>query len=171
MDGNHAGVEEKITVWPFPGATQTTTTLYQHLHLPFPIADRHWVIRIGSNTRLYEESKHQAWERSWELDPRGPAVLAELPSSMREAASGAIWTPQVKGGWLLVAVGWGTLAFYQLDTDIGGWIPEGLVGRYAESTLKSLFAKTGTLADRAAAHYSAGHFPIYAPDGVAIELR
>ena len=167
LDGRHADLPAEYSEWPLK-VEPTAKTLYQHLDLPFPIADRHWIIAAQSNGELYTRSAKTAWERSWDLDPRGEAALADLPASVREAAGSSIWTPKNRGAWLLLAVGWGTLATYQLETDIGGWLPDDLVTAFALSTLKSLVDKTAALADREAVHYNAAHFPIYAPDGTPI---
>ena len=168
LDGAHADLPREITTWQLPGAAGTERELYTRLDLPFPISNRHWIIGGQSNAALYRATAGAAWERSWGLDPRGEAALLDLPTSLQEAGADAIWTPHNHGAWLLLAVGWGTLAVYQLETDIGGWLPENLVSRYAEWMLNTLLDKTGKLADRAPMHYAAGHKPIYAPDGTAV---
>ena len=167
LDGKHAGLSVEYSEWTI-SATPTSKVLYQHLDLPFPIANRHWILEAHSNGELYTKSGMTAWERSWALDARGEAALASLPASVREAGASAIWTPKNRGGWLLLAVGWGTLAIYQLETDIGGWIPDDLVASYALSTLKTLVDRTAALADRVAVHYTTGHNAIYAPDGTPV---
>ncbi|MBI5511138.1 MAG: hypothetical protein HY903_20445 [Deltaproteobacteria bacterium] len=167
LDGKHAGLPPEYSEWQL-GATPTSKTLYQHLDLPFPIADRHWILIANSNRELYRDSGRTAWERSWALDPRGAAALADLPADVRAKGEGAIWTPKNRGGWLLLAAGWGTLAVYQLETDIGGWVPDHLVAAWALSTLAKLVDKTTALADREVTHYVAGHAPLYTPDGVLI---
>jgi hypothetical protein len=168
LDGDHAGLPPEITNWDFPGATGTAKVRYTRLDLPFPVSDRHWVIAARSNAELYQATDGAAWERSWDLDPRGETALQELPKSLQAAGEDAVWTPRNRGGWLLLTVSWGTLAVYQLETDIGGWIPDGLVARYAESMLNTLVGKTATLADREAVHYTTGHQPIEAPDGTVV---
>jgi hypothetical protein len=168
LDGRHADLPKEITNWEFPGATGVEKELYTRLDLPFPLSNRHWILIARSNADLYRATAAAAWERCWDLDPRGEAALSLLPKALQEAGADAVFTPHNHGGWLLLSVGWGTLAVYQLDTDIGGLIPDDLVTRYAVWMLNTLVDKTAKLADRAATHYNAGHKPICAPDGTAI---
>ena len=58
--------------------------LYQHLDLPWPVSDRHWVLEIKNNVALAAQTQDQVWERVWDLaDP------SHIPSGRPEA----IWSP------------------------------------------------------------------------------
>ncbi len=169
LDGEHGSLSSDLVEWELPGATPTSKVLYQHLDLPFPVDNRHWIIHAVSNGPLYRATGRTAWERGWQLDPGGESSLARLPAALQARGDGAIWTPANSGAWLLLSVGWGTLAVYQLETNIGGWLPEDLVTRFVLSSLTDLIETTEKLADRTPSHYRSGHDPIYRPDGSVIE--
>jgi hypothetical protein len=169
LDDVHASLVEGLTERQLPGTTPSKKVLYQALDLPFPFNDRHWILVITSNAALH--SGTGAWERTWSLDPRGLAGLADVDPKIRLSPDDAVWTPENDGGWLLVPVpGHGTLVVYQARTDIGGVIPDELVTRYAMSQLDEMVAQTEALAERAPAHYVAHHYVIYGPDGLAMPV-
>lgn len=163
LDDLHNDLVSGLTELHLRGTTPARKVLYQHLDLPLPFQDRHWVLEIRSNAELFASSG--AWERSWVLDARGVASLAEVPGG---APAGALWTPVNEGGWLLVPVDGGTLVTYQVRTDIGGSVPQELVLRYALATLDELIRNTSRIGAGMAAHYQAGHAPIARPDGAAL---
>jgi len=165
LDDRHSTLVSDVIERQLPGSTASRKVLYQHLHLPVPFSDRHWTLIVQSNPQLFAERHGRAWERTWDLDPRGEASLADLPAALRSEVDGSIWTPENAGGWLLLSVGWGTLVMYHLRTNIGGYIPEGLVTRYAMSKMDELIAQVGRFADRAPRHYVKGHAFFLRPDG------
>ena len=146
--------------------------LYQHLDLPFPFSDRHWVIIIENTAGLHAATGGAVWERVWDLDPRGQAALSEVPAALQaelgEGFTEAIVTPVNAGGWYFLPTEGGVLTIYQVRTVIGGNIPDELVVRYALSTLDELIEHVAELAERAPSHYGAAHYPIVRPDGSAI---
>lgn len=169
LDDVHDDLVSGLSETWLPGSTSELKRLYQHLDLPAPFSDRHWVIRITSTRALYEASGGAVWERSWDLDPAGPAALAELPAEFLAGPDapeleGAVWTPVNEGGWTLVPAAGGVLVLYQVRTVIGGNIPDEVVLRYALSTLDELVLHVGELAARAPQHYRAGHYVVRRPD-------
>lgn len=95
-----------------------TTSVYQRLQLPFPFADRHYVIRVS-------DAAHGAiLEVRWQLDR---AQSASLPANAR--------TPNAFGGsWLLrdLPDGGGCDARYTIQVDPGGGVPRWLFLRLIE---------------------------------------
>lgn len=169
LDGEHGSLSSDLYEWEFPGATPISKVLYQHLDLPFPIDNRHWIIHAASNRALFRATHGTAWERGWRLDPGGESSLARIPSELQANGDDAIWTPANSGAWLLLSVGWGTLAVYQLETNIGGWLPDDWVTSFALSSLTDLIETTEKLADRIPSHYRSGHDPVCRPDGSVID--
>lgn len=168
LDDVHDDLVSGLTETWLPGSSSAHKILYQHLDLPMPVSDRHWVIVIENTRGLYTASQGKVWERTWDLDPRGDAALALVPAGLVEDPASAIVTPVNDGGWYLVPAEGGVLVVYQVRTAIGGNIPDELVVQYAMSTLDELITHVGELAARAPSHYRAGHYAITRPDGSAI---
>lgn len=173
LDDVHDDLVSGLSETWMPGSSAQVKRLYQHLDLPAPFADRHWVLQIRNTPGPYTATGGAVWERTWQLDPQGEAALAELPAEFlaRDDApelDGAVWTPVNDGGWTLVPAAGGVLVVYQVRTVVGGNIPDDLVVRYAVSTLDELLQHVGELAARAPGHYRAGHYPIQRPDGTPI---
>lgn len=168
LDDVHDDLVSGLTETWLPGTTADRKILYQHLDLPMPVSDRHWVIIIENTRALHAASNGGVWERTWDLDPRGDAALAEVPAGLVKDPASAIVTPVNDGGWYLVPAEGGVLVVYQVRTVIGGNIPDELVVQYAMSTLDELITHVGELAARAPTHYRAGHYAITRPDGSAI---
>lgn len=168
LDDVHDDLVSGLTETWLPGTTADRKVLYQHLDLPMPVSDRHWVIVIENTRALHAASRGGVWERTWDLDPRGAAALGEVPPGLVDDPASAILTPVNDGGWYLVPADGGVLVVYQVRTVIGGNIPDELVVQYAMSTLDELITHVGELAARAPSHYRAGHYAITRPDGSAI---
>jgi len=133
--------------------------LYQHLDLPWPVENRHWVIEIKNNTQLAMQTGDQIWERVWDLTSPD-----DIPAGRPEA----IWAPVADGGWLLLPAGGGTLVVYHARSVIGGHIPDELVTRWSMATLGKLLEQVVDRAQKIPRHYTGEHPPIYRPDGSAV---
>ena len=169
LDGKHGSLVSDMVEALLPGTNETEKVLYQHLVLPFPLSDRHWVIRVRNNRPLYEASQGKLCERSWDLDHRGTGALADLPAELNKDLDDIIWTPVNDGGWLLVSVGDATLVAYTIRADIGGLIPRVLVTSLAMLKMDEMLEEVGRRADRVPFHYTGDHYLVYRPDGTAIE--
>ncbi|MCB9758399.1 MAG: hypothetical protein H6739_01030 [Alphaproteobacteria bacterium] len=168
LDDVHDDLVSGLSETWLPGTVPGHKVLYQHLDLPRPFSDRHWVIIIENTRRLYAVSGGAVWERTWDLDPRGDAALQDVPPGFVEGFDTAIVTPVNEGGWYLVPAEGGVLVVYQVRTVVGGNIPDELIVRYALATLDELIAHVGELAARAPNHYVGDHYGIVRPDGAEI---
>lgn len=133
--------------------------LYQHLSLPWPVANRQWVIKIWNNAPLAAATNNEVWERPWDLADPG---LMDQPDTT------AVWVPMTNGSWFLMPVANGTLVIYTARTNIGGAIPDELVTQWALSTLDEMI---GHMLDRATTihqHYGVEHEPIIGGNNNAI---
>jgi hypothetical protein len=108
--------------------SQSPKRLYQRLDLPWPLLDRHYVLRLETNVALAAKG---VWERFWTAETR------DLP-----AEEGVQAVSVNEGGWLLLDVGAATLGVYQVRADLGGSVPDAAVRAYAASGTAELFAKT-----------------------------
>ncbi len=123
--------------------------MYQRIDLPWPVADRHWVIEGRTNLALAAAAAH-VWERSWSLVP-GALAGARGGETDVGAYDASVAVPRNEGGWILVEAGPArTLAIYSVSVDLGGAVPEGAVSRWTESSVQGLYT---TLA-RDAARYA-----------------
>lgn len=165
LDDKHDKVVSGLIEQQLPGTTSARKLLYQHLDLPWPATDRHWVADIENNGALVSASAGGVWERTWTLASPDLAVAAGavVPGE-------AIWMPELDGGWTLAEVAGGTLLVYHVRTVIGGSIPEDLVARWSLSTLDAMLRHIDARAQGLAGHYDAAHEPVLRPDGTAIQV-
>jgi hypothetical protein len=132
------------------GAGAGPKTLYQHLDLPWPFMDRHWVIAIRTNAALARREP-RVWERAWTLDTGALAAARSLDPARWDAAEAV---PVNEGGWLLVDAGVAhTLAVYSVRADLGGGVPESAAAAYTSTTLDALFAQVSRNAEDEARRY------------------
>lgn len=132
------------------GAGAGPKTLYQHLDLPWPFADRHWAIDLRTNAALARREP-RVWERAWTLDSSALAAARSLDPARWDAAEAV---PVNEGGWLLVEAGDAhTLAVYSVRADLGGGVPESAAAAYTSSTLDALFAQIARNAEDEAGRY------------------
>jgi hypothetical protein len=167
QDDEHNKLAEGLREEVLRRGTDGSKTLYQFLDLPYPFDDRHWVIGIKNNALLFEASDGVLWERTWYLDPAGENTV---PPRLAEAAPGAVYTPVNRGGWSLVQVENGTLLLYQVETDVGGYVPDRFVARFTYSGIEDLFARVEKGAQEVPFHYKQGHAVFVRPDSSAIEI-
>ncbi len=142
-----------------PGSTFDARLVYQRIALPWPLADRQWVILVKNNTALFGRTGGAVWERSWDLSPaRGASVEKE----------GAVWLPVNEGGWFVVEAAGGTILGYHARTAIGGIVPDEAAIRWSFSTIEGMLGNLRDRASWALDHYEAGHDPLRRPDGSVI---
>lgn len=165
LDDQHAQLAAGLTeVW-LPGTNLERKILYQHLDVPAPFSDRHWVVQIRSNAPLYAASEGKIWERYWDLDPR---PLSELMLELEEGAvdleDDTLTTPVNRGRWTIVQVSDGVYVLYEVYTDIGGPVPEELMVRFAMLSLEQFMGTLEEVGTKAPEHYAGDHYLIRRPD-------
>lgn len=146
--------------------------LFQHVDLPWPFADRQWILDIRNNRELHAATGGQAWERAWTLADRqverGAAVPQPAPPHPTLPAADAVWTPLNEGGWLLLDAAGGTLLVYHARADVGGAIPDDAATRFALATLRGMMRHVVARAGVIPTHYDAAHAPLERPDGTVV---
>lgn len=154
-----------LTERALEGSWASPKLLYQRIDLPWPFADRHWVLRLANNARLAQASG--VWERSWTVDPAAlPRGRAEADAALFDASTALTVN---RGAWLLVPVDAGhTLAVYQAWTDLGGNIPPEAADTWARSSLSGLYAGLRKHAAVVRSRYGAGCRPQPGADGTPI---
>lgn len=152
-----------------------TSVWYQHLKLPWPVQNRHWLIRIKKNRELAAQSDGRIWEQAWNLDEKGESFIPEfirtghIQSVSLEDAQKAIYTPVNHGGWILITMPQNcTLLMYHVTSVIGGSIPDSFVSEWAMLTLDDLLKKVGEFSRTMPQHYVEGHDAVPGADGVTI---
>lgn len=165
LDDAHNGLSERITEHQLAGSVPGKKRLYQHLKLPYPLADRHWVLNILTDITLYETTKGSVWRRAWVLDPLGEAVFESLNPQDKRLIQDGVWTPKNQGEWLIFPVGEASLVIYRGLFDIGGRVPDRISKAVGSQSALDLFNQLQSLSDQIPAHYNAQHEPILAPTG------
>ncbi len=159
QDEGHWGLVKGLVDERLPGSTFQHKILYQRLDMPWPFADRQWVIEVVNNQDLIAASGGKVWERTWSpSEKRGAAAEREE----------AVWVLTNDGGWLAADVAGGTLLVFHARTVIGGNVPEDAATSWSMMTLggmlRDLVARSYKMPD----HYVGDHGPIRRPDGTPI---
>lgn len=154
-----------LTQIALSGAWAGEKYLYQLLDLPWPFADRHWVLHGTTNLALAAASG--VWERAWESAPDWLPKARDRVGADRFDA--ALPVPVNRGSWLLVDAGEGaTLAVYRAEADLGGGVPEGAAEAYTSATLDGYYRATLRDAASMATRYGAGCTPQPGGDGAPL---
>lgn len=156
---NISGLTELV----LDGGWAHAKTLYQRLDLPWPVADRHWVIRLGNNAGLAAAG---VWERYWSVDEA--ALAGARARTDTDAFDAAVAVTVNLGDWLLVRAGSQTLAIYQAKVSLGGLVPDDAVDAYTRSQTEGMYAGVVRNAAKVRARYGPGCTPQPAPDGSPI---
>ena len=117
---------------------------YQHIDLPWPIRDRHWVIRVENNIDIADASSGLVWERRWELHAHGKKLIDSAHANgtivglTRRSLDRSVYLPTNRGSWTLVDLGNGTtLVSAYADVKLGGLFPDGLVRSFTKRELRA----------------------------------
>ncbi len=156
---------ESLTEVTLEGAWAAPKLLYSRLDLPWPFADRHWVITLSNNGKLATATG--VWERSWKVRPDAlPGARARTDAAAFDAAE-AVGVNE--GSWLLVPLDdTHTLGIYQARATMGGGIPDGAVDAYTRSSLDGLFEGIERNVKNVARRYGPGCAPQPGADGAPI---
>jgi hypothetical protein len=154
-----------------------TSVWYQHLDLPWPFDDRHWLIRVRKHRELAVQTENRVWEHGWSLDEKGAEFVPQfieaghIRSVTKDEALGAIYTPVNRGGWIMFEMpGNCTLLAYHVTSVVGGSIPDGVFTHWAMLTLESLLRQVGEFAREIPTHYVDGHAIVHGGDGAPLPL-
>lgn len=130
----------RATLSPRTGGSYTR---YQHVNLPWPIRDRHWVIRCEKNVAVADTSGGRFWEHRWSLVPNGESLLQ--PALANGTISGltprelerSVYLPSNRGAWILSELGEDkTLVIAFFDGGLGGLFPDALVRSFTKMHLR-----------------------------------
>lgn len=139
---------------------------YQHIDLPWPFRDRHWVIHARKMPGLAEASDGRIWEHRWSLLPDGAARIDHLAAAGRSArsAADAVYLPQNSGAWTMIDLGdRATLVAAHASVRLGGFIPDRWARGYASRHLQGMLGALG--GEGALPLPCVTDDPVYAGDG------
>lgn len=136
---------ERLTAHLLSGNLAGDGRWYQHLALPWPVRDRHWVIDLEFNTTIGEQVGGAILERSWQLSEEGPALArqavldGEIDGIDSGNFDGSVYVPLNRGAWIMIRLDpdW-TLICYRVTTSFGGNIPEGMVNTLGAHLVEGL---------------------------------
>jgi hypothetical protein len=148
------------------------STWYQHMDLPWPVENRHWVIDVRKTPNVDRATNGLVWEQPWYLVEDGQRLAEELAASGRTPGlslgdvKDAVYLEANTGAWAMFALSPDlTLLTYQLTVVMGGLLPEGLTARFASRELQNLCHIVERNARIIPEHYGAGHEPVMGGDG------
>ncbi len=144
---------------------------YQYLRLPWPIRNRHWVIRSSKNRALNAATGGSVWEHAWRLDENGRDTAQRLLATTSVAgldtrkAGKAIYMPINRGGWTMFALSeQRVLVATHAAAILGGWVPERLAARFVTRELNGLLNGLEAKSDTIHARYDGKH-PVFSGEG------
>jgi len=150
---------------------------YQHLSLPWPITDRHWVIEVVQDVELAAGTESFVWAHRWDLIDDGPALARRAVAAGRagdltaEDIEGAIYLPANEGAWILFSLDHDlTLLAYRVRTVVGGGIPDSWITTFAMAQLEGLLRQVEERAATAREDYDADRTPIHDGHGELIRI-
>ena len=154
-----------------------THSRYQHVNLPWPIRDRHWVIFCEKNLELATASAGVAWEHRWSLHQTGEQLLkaayedGRISGLKMRTLDDSIYIPANRGSWAVFDLGQNkTLILVFYDTDLGGRLPARLVRSITKRQLRKYLEATRKLTEQILQNYD-GNSPIYDGFGLPISRK
>lgn len=144
---------------------------YQHLNTPWPVRDRHWLIRNGKGLDVARRSNDTIWEHRWQLEDGGEAMAQRLLSDGEVAGLDqrdgrrALYLTVNRGAWTMIALDEdSTLVAAHTAADMGGWIPESWVAAFVSRNLHRVLNELDRRADGIHERYTGG-YPVFTGDG------
>ena len=117
---------------------------YQHINLPWPVRDRHWVILCEKNLDLANASNGGIWQHRWTLHEDGPQLLRDAHADGRidglseKDLENAVYLPANRGAWTLAELGDGkTLVIGYFDASFGGLLPGMIVRSFTRRQMRA----------------------------------
>jgi len=166
---------EGTTFWLVPGAPEDRERWYQWMDIPYPFADRHFVIDVWDNQALAKATGGKVWEHPWAIAQQGlPVARAAVTEGKVKGLTEELYDKSVlvdtnNGAWVAIALGpKETLAVFHVQTVIGGNIPDKLIADYMMLTMKKLFKDLTRRAATCETWFKPGK--LITPDGQLLEL-
>lgn len=75
-----AGYSERLTEHLVRTHEDGGASWYQHVDMPWPLRDRHWLIRTGKGIALARRMDGRIWEHYWRLEPDAESRIDGLLS-------------------------------------------------------------------------------------------
>lgn len=174
MLGGGGRSDGRLTSVRLSSMTAGSYTRYQHVNLPWPIRDRHWVIYCDKNLELAQASGGAIWEHRWSLHESGEQLLrtafedSRIPGLDIRTLDNSIYLPANRGTWAVFDLGENkTLILAYYDSDLGGRLPAALVRSFTKRQLRKYLEASGSLAGHILDHYD-GTSPIH--DGFGLPI-
>ncbi len=150
---------------------------YQHINLPWPVKDRHWVIQVENDVDLAHASDGRIWERQWQLHARGQQLIdsayadGTIVGVTQRLLDKSVYLPSNRGSWTVLDLGQNrTLVAAFVDFTLGGLIPDRLVRSYTIRELRDGIATLDDVIERAHTNLD-GPSPIHDGRGLPISRR
>ena len=141
FDGQHEP-HSRYTRATLERGTDGSWVRYQHVNLPWPFRDRHWVIDATKNRQLAAESDGAIWEHRWQLHEDGQSLAQRayedglVDRLKHRQLERSVYLRANRGAWTLLELDADTtLIVAHVSVDLGGLLPAGLVRRYTRSQL------------------------------------
>ena len=172
----HFQVQESTTEALYKSHGADKLEWYGYIDLPWPLTDRHWLVRVWNNHTMAQKTNNSMWEHPWRLIPNGKELCADMVAQGKvknittSSFDSAIYLPDSQGVWAMIELDGSTLLAYSATATVGGAIPESVMMNYLLNGLDS-FMKDGEkrARDVVPTHYKSSHSPIYGGDGVPIK--
>ncbi len=134
----------RLTRAYFSRLPQGAYVRYQHVNLPWPIKDRHWVILCEKNLELADSSNGRIWQHRWTLHNDGPQLLLDahadglITGLSRQDLDNSVYIPANRGAWTLADLGGDkTLVIGYFDAALGGLLPKMLVRSFTRRQMRA----------------------------------
>lgn len=135
--------------------SQGSYVRYQHINLPWPIRDRHWVILCEKNLELADSSNGLIWQHRWALHEHGPELLLDartqgkIEGLSRQDLEKSVYLPANRGAWTIADLGGErTLVIGYFDAALGGLLPKILVRKFTRYQMRAGLKLIQDLTDR-----------------------
>jgi hypothetical protein len=152
-------------------------TRYQHVNLPWPVRDRHWLILCEKNIDLAQATDGDYWEHRWSLIDDGVEQVkrAHEAGGIAGLTAGqldkSVYLPANRGAWALTELSPGkTLVIGYFDGSLGGLFPDGLVRRFTKLHLREGLNLVSELSTTVHREYS-DNAPVHDGYGQPIRYR
>jgi hypothetical protein len=163
--GGNTEPQQRLTRAMLARMPAGTYVRYQHIDLPWPIQDRHWVILCEKNVALAAASGGLIWEHHWSLHEDGKRILetayrdGRIVGLTRPELDESIYLPDNHGAWTLFELGAErTLVVAHVNAELGGAYPNGLVRAFAKHQLREGFGELKDLSARV--HHTYAEQPV-----------